>query len=64
VSPTTVALTPQAETDVLYKDVSGTHTRSFLPWTCFPKGSVGHCFGEAEDKTLLVSGSQEETESF
>jgi hypothetical protein len=63
VSPTTVAPTPQAETYVLYKHVSGTRTRSFLPWTCFPEGSVGHCFGEAKDKTLLVGGSQEETES-
>jgi hypothetical protein len=34
VSPTTIDLTPQSETDALCKNVLATRTRSFLPWTC------------------------------
>jgi hypothetical protein len=64
VSPRTIALTPQAETDALWTNVSITRTRSILPPTCTrqcQEGSVGCLFGEAlQGQDSPGGGSQEE----
>ena len=61
---TTIALTPQAETDALWKNLSVTRTRSFLPQTCTrqcQEGSVGRLFGEAlQGQGSPGGGTQEE----
>jgi hypothetical protein len=55
VSPTTIALMPQAETDALCKNVSAPRTHVLAV-----DAALGRLY---KDKNLLVGGSREETES-
>jgi len=62
VSPTTIDLTPQSETDALCKNVLATRTRLVMYATIFKKDPLGAAL---ENVYKLVGGtsSQDETES-
>jgi Zn-dependent oligopeptidase len=69
VSPTTIDLTPQSETDALCKDVLATGTYSLvlavdMYATVFKKDPLGAALENVyKNKILLVGGSQDEKES-